>query len=100
MSKSKKYFYLSVLLMLISFYFNTQNPMLEKHFTSIVKLIFVCSIVNFVILVASIVFADKSIKHLPEQRSWIHKASRIQPWILLVVICIHIVSSLFTFGII
>ncbi|MEJ7540431.1 hypothetical protein [Staphylococcus intermedius] len=100
MSKSKKYFYLSVLLMLISLYFNTQNPWLNTHFTSIIKLILLCSIVNCVILLLAIRYADKSIKHLPERRSWIHKASKIQPLLLLIVLVLHLLASLYTFGII
>ncbi|ARJ50063.1 hypothetical protein [Staphylococcus lutrae] len=100
MSKSKKYFYLSVLLMLISLYFNTLNPMLNMYITSIAKLILVCSVVNFLILIFAIRFADKSIKHLPERRSWIHQASKVQPLLLLVVLIIHLIASLYTFGII
>ncbi|EGQ3520166.1 hypothetical protein H4940_000109 [Staphylococcus pseudintermedius] len=103
MSKSKKYFYLSVLLMLISLYFNTLNPLLNAHFTSIIKLIFVCSVVNCLILLIAIRFADKSIKHLPERperRNWIHKASKIQPLLLLIVLVVHLLASLYTFGII
>lgn len=100
MSKSKKYFYLSELFMLISLYFNTLNPMLNQHFTSIVKLIIVCSVVNCIILIFAIRFADKSIRHLPERRSWIHKASKIQPILLLLVLIIHLLASLYTFGVI
>ncbi|EKO0719318.1 hypothetical protein PX450_000685 [Staphylococcus pseudintermedius] len=100
MSKSKKYFYLSVLLMLISLFFNTLNPLLNAHFTSIIKLIFVCSVVNCLILLIAIRFADKSIKHLPERRNWIHKASKIQPLLLLIVLVVHLLASLYTFGII
>ena len=35
MSKSKKYLYISVILLIISFYFNTFNPLLSIQFKSI-----------------------------------------------------------------
>ncbi|GEQ05471.1 hypothetical protein OXR01_12775 [Staphylococcus gallinarum] len=100
MARSKLYFYLSSLLIIISFYFNTRNPLLNMHFNSIIKLIFVCSIINAVILIISIIFADKSIKHSQDKSDWIRKASKILPFVLLIVIIIHILSSLSTFGII
>lgn len=100
MARSKLYFYLSSLLIIISFYFNTRNPLLNMHFNSIIKLIFVCSIINAIILIISIIFADKSIKNLHENSDWIRKASKILPFILLIVIIVHILSSLSTFGII
>ncbi|RTX70772.1 hypothetical protein EKQ61_12960, partial [Staphylococcus gallinarum] len=80
--------------------FNTRNPLLNMHFNSIIKLIFVCSIINAVILIISIIFADKSIKHSQDKSDWIRKASKILPFVLLIVIIIHILSSLSTFGII
>lgn len=100
MSKSKKYFYLSVLLIIASFYFNAQNPILNQHFSSIVKIIFICSIINTITLIIAILFADKSIKYLPEKRSWIHRAAKALPWILFVVIVFHLISAFRTFGII
>lgn len=99
MSKSKKYFYLASLLMLISLYLNSMNPLLNLHFQSVVKIIVVSIFVNAIILVLAIISTDKSIKYLPESKSWIHKASKLLPWLLLIVIIFHIVTSLFTFGI-
>lgn len=100
MARSKLYFYLSTLLVIISFYFNTRNPLLNMHFNSMIKLIFVCSIINAIILIISIIFADKSIKHLHEESDWIRRASKVLPYLILVVIVIHILASLSTFGII
>ncbi|HDV5968558.1 TPA: hypothetical protein RJJ15_002324, partial [Staphylococcus pseudintermedius] len=57
-------------------------------------------VVNCLILLIAIRFADKSIKHLPERRNWIHKASKIQPLLLLIVLVVHLLASLYTFGII
>ncbi|ATH59785.1 hypothetical protein [Staphylococcus nepalensis] len=100
MARSKLYFYLSCILIIISFYFNTRNPILNMHFNSMVKLIFVCSIINAIILIISIIFSDKSIKHLHENSGWIRPASKALPYIILVVLVIHIIASLSTFGII
>ena len=99
MSKSKKYFYISVILLIISFYFNTFNPLLSIQFKSIKNLLIACSIVNVVILMASIIFSDKAIKHLNYKKDWIKTASKILPYLILVVILFHIFASITTFGI-
>ncbi|AQM41623.1 hypothetical protein AB6G37_05785 [Staphylococcus ureilyticus] len=100
MARSKLYFYLSCILIIISFYFNTRNPLLNMHFNSMIKLIFVCSIINAIILILAIIFSDKSIKNLHEDSDWIRPVSKILPYIILIVIAIHIIASLSTFGII
>ena len=92
MSKSKKYFYISVILLIISFYFNTFNPLLSIQFKSIKNLLIACSIVNVVILMASIIFSDKN-------KDWIKTASNILPYLILIVILFHIFASITTFGI-
>lgn len=99
MSKSKKYFYIALLLTLISLYLNSMNPLLNLRFQSVVKIIIFSIFVNAIILILAIIFADKSIKYLPKSKSWIHKASKLLPWFLLIVIIFHIITSLFTFGI-
>ncbi|MCO4330560.1 hypothetical protein BUZ56_10600 [Staphylococcus hyicus] len=100
MSKSKKYFYLTVLLLLVSLYFNAFNPLLHIHFNTIIKIIIVSVFLNALILIFTIIFADKSIKHLPENKSWIHRASKRLPWFILCVLILHIISALYLFGII
>lgn len=100
MARSKLYFYLSGLLILVSFCFNTYNPLLDQIFDSMIKLIFVCSFINAIILIAAIILSDKSIKHSKERTDWVKKASKLLPFILLIVIIIHILSSLATFSII
>ena len=100
MARSKLYFYLSVLLILVSFCFNTNNPVLGQIFDSMIKLIFVCSFINAIILIAAIILSDKAIKHSQERTDWVKKVSKLLPIILLIVIIIHILSSLATFGII
>ena len=62
------------------------------------KIVVVTSIVNIIILILSIVFADKSIKYAKESSDWIRFASKILPLIILITIIIHILSSLHTFG--
>lgn len=99
MARSKLYFYLASLLVLISLYFNTRNPLLSTYFHSMIKLIFFSSIINAIILIVAIILSDKSIKHLNEKSGWIRKASKTLPFIILIVIILHILASLSTFGI-
>ncbi|UJA39622.1 hypothetical protein [Staphylococcus epidermidis] len=98
MARSKKYFYLSLLMIILSFFFNTNNSLLSNIFQSFMKIVVVTSIVNIIILILSIVFADKSIKYAKESSDWIRFASKILPVIILITIIIHILSSLHTFG--
>ena len=56
MSKSKNIFIYQLFFLIISFYFNTFNPLLSIQFKSIKNLLIACSIVNVVILMASIIF--------------------------------------------
>lgn len=100
MARAKLYFYITTLLIIASFYFNTLNPLINVHFQSSIKMIVVTSIANLIVLFAAIIFADKSIKHAAEKTDWIRRASKMMPYILLLVLIIHIVSSLFKFGII
>ena len=100
MSKSKKYFYIAVILLIVSFYFNTFNPLLSMQFQSIKNLLISCSIVNIVILIASIIFSDKAIKHLNNKnKDWLKMAAKVLPYVILVVILFHIFASVTTFGI-
>ncbi|MFU0769753.1 hypothetical protein [Staphylococcus pasteuri] len=98
MSKSKLYFYITLLLLAISFFFNTNNPFLNNVLGSFVKLIIACSVINVIVLIISIIFADKSIKHSRDKQGWIRIGSKLLPFIILTVIIIHIVSSLNTYG--
>ncbi|MFW3591054.1 hypothetical protein ACN9US_04855 [Staphylococcus caprae] len=98
MARSKKYFYLSLLMIIISFFFNTNNTLLSHIFNSFMKIMVATTLVNIIILILSIIFADKSIKHSRESTDWIKVASRVLPLIIFIVIIFHILSSLHTFG--
>ena len=56
---NQKYFYISIILLIISFYFNTFNPYLSQQITSIKYLMIACSVVNVIILIAAIIFLIK-----------------------------------------
>jgi len=62
------------------------------------KVMIATSLVNIIILIIAIIFADKSIKYSKESNDWIKVASKLLPIIILIVIIIHIFSSLHTFG--
>lgn len=100
MSRSKKYFYLSSLMIILSFFFNTNNVFLSGFFNSFIKLILFCSVINSIVLILSIIFADRSIKSLKlkPDADWIRIASKSLPWIILIVILVHIFSIVRTFG--
>ncbi|MBL7564990.1 hypothetical protein [Staphylococcus saccharolyticus] len=98
MSRSKKYFYLSLITLIVSFFFNTNNTLLSHIFSSFMKVMIATSLVNIIILIIAIIFADKSIKYSKESNDWIKVASKLLPIIILIVIIIHIFSSLHTFG--
>ena len=98
MARSKKYFYLSILMIIVSFFFNTNNSLLSHILGSFMKLMVATSIVNIIILILSIIFADKSIKYSRESKDWIKVASKLLPLIIFIVILILILSSLHTFG--
>ena len=76
------------------FYFNTFNPLLSQQITSVKYLLIACSIINVIILIASIIFSDKAIKHLGDKQGWIRIASKILPIIILFVILFHIYPQL------
>lgn len=98
MARSKKYFYLSLITLIVSFFFNTNNTLLSHIFSSFMKVMIATSLVNIIILIIAIIFADKSIKYSKESNDWIKVASKLLPIIILIVIIIHIFSSLHTFG--
>ena len=98
MSRSKKYFYLSLITLIVSFFFNTNNTLLSHIFSSFMKVMIATSLVNIIILIIAIIFADKSIKYSKERNDWIKVASKLLPIIILIVIIIHIFSSVHTFG--
>ncbi|MBL7573471.1 hypothetical protein [Staphylococcus saccharolyticus] len=98
MARSKKYFYLSLITLIVSFFFNTNNTLLSHIFSSFMKVMIATSLVNIIILIIAIIFADKSIKYSKESNDWIKVASKLLPIIILIVIIIHVFSSLHTFG--
>lgn len=98
MAKSKLYFYITLILIVISFYFNMRNPIFNNQFDSIVKKILISSIVNAIILIVAIIFADKSMKLSKDRPDWIRTASKFLPYLLLITIILHIAASLVSFG--
>lgn len=98
MARSKKFFYLSVLMIIISYFFNTNNVLLNDLFSSFIKMILLCSVVNAIILILAIIFADISIKNLKPKKDWIRGAAKALPYIILITILIHIASIVHTFG--
>ncbi|NFW24585.1 hypothetical protein G0W81_09825, partial [Staphylococcus aureus] len=55
-------------------------------------------VINSIVLILSIIFANRSIKSLKPDADWIRIASKSLPWIILIVILVHIFSIVRTFG--
>ncbi|WP_323704501.1 hypothetical protein [Mammaliicoccus sp. Dog046] len=100
MDKAKRYFYISVLLIIVSLFLTAQNPLLETLFGSVVSLVLISSIFNGIILFIAVIATDKSIKHQSKKHKLISKLNKFLPIILLVVIVYHIIVIVKFFGII
>ena len=100
MDKAKRYFYISVVLMVISLFLSAQNPLIESWFGSLVSLVLISSILNGILLLIVVITTDKSIKYQTEKHKTIAKISKFLPILLFVVIIYHIVVIVKFFGII
>lgn len=100
MDKAKRYFYISVVLMIISLFLSAQNPLIESWFGSLVSLVLISSILNGIILLIAVITTDKSIKYQTEKHRTIAKISKFLPILLFVIIIYHIVVIVKFFGII
>ena len=100
MDKAKRYFYISVVLMVISLFLSAQNPLIESWFGSLVSLVLISSILNGILLLIAVITTDKSIKYQTEKHKTIAKISKFLPILLFVVIIYHIVVIVKFFGII
>lgn len=100
MDKAKRYFYISVVLMIISLFLSAQNPLIESWFGSLVTLVLISSILNGILLLIAVITTDKSIKYQTEKHRTIAKISKFLPILLFVIIIYHIVVIVKFFGII
>ena len=100
MDKAKRYFYISVVLMIISLFLSAQNPLIESWFGSLGSLVLSSSILNGILLLIAVITTDKSIKYQTEKHKTIAKISKFLPILLFVVIIYHIVVIVKFFGII
>ena len=100
MDKAKRYFYISVVLVIISLFLSAQNPLMESWFGSLVSLVLISSILNGILLLIAVITTDKSIKYQTEKHKTIAKISKFLPILLFVVIIYHIVVIVKFFGII
>ena len=97
MARSKKYFYLSLLMIIISFFLTLIILLLSHIFNSFMKIMVATTLVNIIILILSIILQINQLNIL-ESTDWIKVASRLLPLIIFIVIIFHILSSLHTFG--
>ncbi|GGI40547.1 hypothetical protein [Mammaliicoccus stepanovicii] len=100
MDKARRYFYISVILIIISLFLSAQNPLMESWFGSLVSLVLISSVLNGILLLISVITIDKSIKHQTSAHQTIGKLSKLLPIVLFVVIIYHIIVIIKFFGII
>lgn len=100
MDKAKRYFYISVLLIIVSLFLTAQNPLLETMFGSVASLVLISSIFNGIILFIAVIATDKSIKHQSDKHKLIAKLNKFLPIVLFIVIIYHIIVIVKFFGII
>nr|WP_263312922.1 hypothetical protein [Mammaliicoccus sp. Marseille-Q6498] len=100
MDKARRYFYISVVLIIISLFLSAQNPLMESWFGSLVSLVLISSILNGILLLIAVITTDKSIKYQTEDHNIINKINKFLPIILFIVIIYHIIIIIRFFGII
>ncbi|KAA1039080.1 hypothetical protein [Macrococcus equipercicus] len=100
MYKGHKFFYLSIICVLLSIFLSVHNPVIKSLFGSINAIILFTGLVNAILLVISIVLIDKAIKHPEQSSEGVYRWTKVWPWVILVVIIYHLLSGLFLFGII
>ncbi|HCN60776.1 MULTISPECIES: hypothetical protein [Mammaliicoccus] len=100
MDKAKRYFYISVVLIIISLFLSAQNPLIETMFGSLVSLVLISSILNGILILIAVITTDKSIKHQTDEHKTISKLNKLLPIVLFIVIIYHIVVIIKFFGII
>ncbi|GGH98638.1 MULTISPECIES: hypothetical protein [Mammaliicoccus] len=100
MDKAKRYFYISVVLIIISLFLSAQNPLVETMFGSLVSLVLISSILNGILLFIAVITTDKSIKYQTDKHKTISKLNKLLPIALFIVIIYHIIVIIRFFGII
>lgn len=99
MHKYQKYFYLSVIFVVLSIFLSVYNPIIKSLFGSITAIILFTGLINAVLLVFSVLFIDKAIKHPEGTTARVAQIARWWPFVILAVIIYHFISGILLFGI-
>ncbi|TDM07511.1 hypothetical protein [Macrococcus lamae] len=99
MYKAHKFFYLSVIFVVLSVFLNVQNPMMKGLFGSINSIILFTGLVNAILLIISIILIDKALIRPDQASRGVYRWAKVWPWVILIVIIYHLISGLLLFGI-
>lgn len=99
MHKYQKYFYLSVIFVLLSVFLSVYNPIINSLFGSITAIILFTGLINAMLLILSVIFIDRAIKHPEGTTERVARAARWWPYVILIVIIYHFISGILLFGI-
>ncbi|ULG71411.1 hypothetical protein [Macrococcus brunensis] len=97
MKQSRRYFILSVALVVLSMLLSVKNPLLSQMFGSVTSIILFSGLVNAIILIISVLSLDRYMKQPDEQ---FQSAAKIWQFVILAVIIYHLISGMLLFGII
>jgi len=96
MKHSRRYFIISVILVILSMLLSVKNPLLDQVFGSVSSIILFSGLVNAIILIISVIMLDRSMK---TRNGQYYKAAKIWQFVILAVIIYHLISGMLLFGI-
>ncbi|TDL98671.1 hypothetical protein ERX27_02530 [Macrococcus brunensis] len=97
MKHSRRYFIISVVLVILSMLLSVKNPLLSQIFGSVTSIILFSGLVNAIILIISVIMLDRYMKQPDEE---FQLAAKIWQFVILAVIIYHLISGMLLFGII
>ncbi len=97
MKQSRRYFMISVVLVVLSMLLSVKNPLLSQLLGSVTSIILFSGLVNAILLIISVIMLDRYMKR-PE--ATFQSAAKIWQFVILAVIIYHLISGMLLFGII
>ncbi|TDM04620.1 hypothetical protein [Macrococcus carouselicus] len=96
MNQSRRYFFISVILVVLSMLLSVRNPLLSQMFGSVTSIILFSGLVNAVLLIISVLMLDRSMN---DRDGEFYSAARLWQFVILAVIIYHLISGMRLFGI-
>ncbi|GGB02452.1 hypothetical protein ERX37_00560 [Macrococcus hajekii] len=96
MNQSRRYFFISVILVFLSMLLSVKNPLLNQLFGSVTSIILFSGLVNAILMIISVLTLARSMKYPSYQYN---KAAKVWQFVILAVILYHLYSGMRLFGI-